>query len=200
MLTLSNHLNDKIQPKNNGLNNSTLNLKRTEQVTLRCRVCNLWNFTTYRGPNQHLKFCSNKPRDPDVDILANQPCSSGTNETNERENSVDVVRQLICGERNGEEVAKVKAEVYEKVLFWKRNLFRLPTGVVEKSCTTIATKLMNGCVNNSPFKNIAFKATRVMPRLLLPTKQNMSWPQENWRDRRIYFLGCGNIKPSKPPQ
>ena len=168
MLTLSNHLNDKIQPKNNGLNNNTFNLKRTEQVTsiLRCRVCNLWNFTTYCGPNQRLKSCSNNPRDPDIDILANQPCSSGTNVTNERENLVDVVRQLLCGERNGEEVAKVKAEVYE-VLFGKRNLFRLPTGVVETSCTTKVTKLMNGCVSNSPFINTAFKATRVMPRLPL---------------------------------
>ena len=36
---------------------------------------------------------------------------------NERENSVDVVRQLLWGERNGEEKGKVKAEVYEKVLF-----------------------------------------------------------------------------------
>ena len=155
-------------------------------------ICEI--FLTYCGPNQHLRSCSNKPRDPDIDILANQPCSSGTNVTNERENSVDVVRQLTCGERNGEEVAQVKAEVYEKVLFWKRNLFRLPTGVVQKSCTTKVTKLMNGCVNNSPFKNIAFKATRVMPRLLLPTKQNMSWPKEKWRDRRIYFIRLRQYK------
>ena len=85
---------------------------------------------------------------------------------NERENSVDVVRQLLWGERNGEEKGKVKAEVYE-VLFYKRNLFRLTNDAVGKSCTTEVAKLMNGCINYSQFKNIAFKAISVIPSLLL---------------------------------
>ena len=87
--------------------------------------------------------------------------------TNKRENSVDEVRQLLWGEQNGEEAAKLKAEVYEKFLFWKRNLFMLPTGAVDRSCTTEVTKLMNGCVNDSPFKNVAFNTICVMLSLFL---------------------------------
>ena len=124
-------------------------------------------FTTYCGLNQHLSSYSNYPRDPDIDILASQPCSLRTNLMNERENSVDVVRQLLWDEQNGEEVAKVKAEVYEKFLLWKRNLFMLPTGAVDRSCTTEVTKLMNGCVNDSPFKNVAFNTICVMLSLFL---------------------------------
>ena len=75
--------------------------------------------------------------------------------TNKRENSVDEVRQLLWGEQNGEEAAKLKAEVYEKFLFWKRNLFMLPTGAVEKSCTT------------APIKKLAFNTICVMLSLLL---------------------------------
>ena len=87
--------------------------------------------------------------------------------TNKRENSVDEVRQLLWGEQNGEEAAKLKAEVYEKFLFWKRNLFMLPTGAVEKSWTTEVTKLVNGCVNPSPIKKLAFNTICVMLSLLL---------------------------------
>ena len=101
MSSLSNHLNDEIQPTNDDLNNNTTSAElTTDQVTFRCNLCNMRSFTTYCGLNQHLRSCIKKSRDTDANILASQPCSSRTNVTNGRENSVDIERRFLWGKRN----------------------------------------------------------------------------------------------------
>ena len=60
-----------------------------------------------------------KPRDSDVNILASHPCSSRTNRTNGKENSVVVVR------------------LYEKIVCWKKSCYMLQTGAVGKSCNAM---------------------------------------------------------------
>ena len=75
MSSLSNHLNGQIQPTNGDLNIGAIILERTDQETLRYNVCNLQNFTTYRGLNQHLRLYLKKPRNSDVNIFASQQCS-----------------------------------------------------------------------------------------------------------------------------
>ena len=57
--------------------------------------------------------------------------------------------------------------VYEKIVYWKKNIFLLPPGHTGKQCIEETTKLMNEWLHDSPSKDIAFKAIMVMPSLLL---------------------------------
>ena len=167
MSSLSNHSNGEIQPRNEE-SNETNNHNRTDQVTFQCTACNLRSFTTYRGLNQHLRSCLKKSRQVSSDISSSQPTTSRPNVTNIRGNNVNGVRRFLWGEKNGDEVAKSIETAYEKIVFWKKNLFMLHTGAAGKKYITELTKLMNSWVNDSPLKNISFKAIHVMPGLLLP--------------------------------
>ena len=139
---------------------------RTDQVTFHCTACNLRSFTTYRGLNQHLRSCLKKSRDAASSIPASQPCPSNLRVTNIGANTVNEVRRFLWGERNGNEVVKLIEDAYEKIVFWKKNIFMLPTGATGKKYTIQLTKFMEGWVNDSPLKDVAFKAIHVMPSLL----------------------------------
>ena len=144
----------------------------------------LQSFFTYRGLNQHLRTCLRKTRD--VIVTESQPASSravndlqSTTESQQRQNVREVVSEeyttIKCGERNLREVSKKIQDGYECIVFWKKNLFMLPTGAAAKKCIAETIKLMNGWTNNSPLKDIAFTAIHVMPSLLLqkPSKTSL---------------------------
>ena len=42
------------------------------------------------------------------------------------------------------------------VVFWKKNLFMLPTGTAAKKYISETTRLMNAWLNDSPLKDLAF--------------------------------------------
>ena len=71
---------------------------------------------------------------------------------------------------------KVPQETYEKIVFWKKSLFMMPTGAFAKSYVTELTKLINRWVNDSKLKNNVFKVIHVMSSLLLlkPSKTSKS--------------------------
>ena len=93
---------------------------------------------------------------------------------NERKNSVDVERRIFWGERNGEEAVKEIEEAYKKIVFWKKDLFMLPTDAVGKNYITEVTKLVNQWVYYLPIKNIAFKAIHAIPRETSKSKDHIN--------------------------
>ena len=68
---------------------------------------------------------------------------------------------------------------YECIVFWKKNLFMLPTGAATKKCITERKNLMIGWTNNSPLENIAFKAMHIMPSLL-PQKTSKAFKAKDY--------------------
>ena len=65
----------------------------------------------------------------------------------------------------------------------------LPTGAAAKKHITETTKLMNGWTNNSPLKDIAFKAIHIRPSLLLQKPSKRSKVKDHlqrWREELIY--------------
>ena len=48
---------------------------------------------------------------------------------------------------------------YEKIVYWKRNLFLHPTGNANKNCIDKMTRLLNGWISENAIKDIAFKTT-----------------------------------------
>ena len=74
--------------------------------------------------------------------------------------------KYIWGKYKDHEFEKNLSQVYETVVFWRKNLFLLPSGKAGRKFTEEVSRLMSECLHDSPLKDIAFKAIMVMPSLL----------------------------------
>ena len=85
--------------------------------------------------------------------------------------------------------------VYERIVFWKRNLFVLPKGNAGEKYIEETTRLFNCWLTNSPLKPISFKAIMVMPSLLLqkPTKTSKAKDHLAALERRLGLWEAGEI-------
>ena len=77
--------------------------------------------------------------------------------------------------------------MYEQIVYGKRNLFLLPSGKAGKQYIYETTKLMNEWLQESPLKDIAFKAIKIMPNLLLqkPSKSSKAKDHLKVLERRL---------------
>ena len=121
-----------------------------------------------------------------------------TTESQQRQNVWEIVSKeytnIKWGGRNLREVSEKFQDAYERIVFWKKNLFMLATGAAAKKYITEATKLMNRWMNNSPCKDIAFTAIHVMPSLLQkPGKTSKAKDHLKALERKIDLWINGNI-------
>ena len=174
-----------------------------ENTYFRWTSCKVWSFFIYRELNQHLRTCLKKTRDvlvadsqPAISKTLNDPQS--TTESQKRQNIREIVSEEYTNtkwkERNLREVSKKIQDAYERIVFWKKNLFMLQTGATAKKYITETTKLMNGWTNNSPFKDITFTAIHVMPSLLLQKLSKTSKAKDHLKalEKRIDLWINGN--------
>ena len=84
---------------------------------------------------------------------------------------------------------------YEKIVYWKKNLFLLPSGQEGKSFIDEISRLMNEWIHESPLKDIAFKAIMVMPGLLLqkPSRKSKSKDHLTSLENRMKPWHAGEI-------
>ena len=128
-----------------------------------CKRC----FRTLRGLNQHHRSCSKstgevkKPPDPPP--------------INESDSGTEQLLYM-WGLHNNAVFERNLNVAYEQIVYWRKNLFMLPTGKFGKRYIVETTRLMNAWVEDSPQQKIAFKAIMVMPSLLLqkPSKNSKS--------------------------
>ena len=91
----------------------------------------------------------------DVIVTDSQPASSraindlqSTTESQQRQNAREIVSEeytnIRWGEQNQHEISKKIQDAYERIIFWEKNLFMLPTSAAAKKYITETTKLMNG--------------------------------------------------------
>ena len=100
------------------------------------------------------------------------------------------------GERDSIFVEAAINEIYEEIVFWRKNLFMLPTGRAGKSFIDEMEKLLNTWVDNTAMKDIALKAIMIMPSLLLqkPSKDSKSRDHLKALERRIELWQAANFK------
>ena len=93
----------------------------------------------------------------------------------------------IGGESKGSDAKIAIGECYEKVVFWKKNLFMLPNGAAGKNFIREATRLLNAWIDDSLIKPICMKAIHIMPALLLqkPFKNSKSKDHSKALERRL---------------
>eukprot|EP00795_Rhopilema_esculentum_P015800 gene15800-7104_t len=85
--------------------------------------------------------------------------------------------------------------IYEEVVFWKRNLFMLPSGKVGKEFVEECSRLVDEWVDDGPLHLIALKAMMIMPSLLLqkPSKKSKSKDHVEKLRKRLDLWKIGNF-------
>ena len=95
--------------------------------------------------------------------------------------------KYIWGKYKDHEFEKNLSQVYETVVFWRKNLFLLPSGKAGRKFVGEVSRLMGEWLLDSPLKDIAFKAIMVMPSLLLQKPSQKSKSKDHLRalERRL---------------
>ena len=137
-------------------------------------LCNR-SFDTQQGLNIQLKRSA-----PELSITAETigtvesiPSISATDSQDDTINQC-AENTFIWGEQSSVQFTQDLNFVYDKVVYWRKNLFRLPSGSAGKDFIREVTRLIKAWTSKSALRPIAWKCVMVMPQLLLqkPSKQS----------------------------
>ena len=134
-------------------------------------------FKTCKGLLIHLHTCNKKVR---YDLQTNELDTVNSTTGNEFRNNVDDVSRMEFdfkwNQVEGKKFFSDLTTVYDRIVYWKKNLFLLPSGHAGKQFVKELTRIINTWTNDSPLRIIAMKAIHVMPALLLqkPSKKSKS--------------------------
>ena len=93
----------------------------------------------------------------------------------------------VWGSHTKDDIFQIINATYEEVVFWRKNLFMLPSGQAGKSFIKEMTKMIEVWNNDGNLKDICLKAAMVMPALLLqkPTFKSKSKEHSACLTRRM---------------
>ena len=124
-----------------------------------CNICGR-GFSTNKGLLLHLNACRRKQGQENQQL----------EENNDQENThwlQDMPRKPVYetfdwNKKPGTTFINELNNAYEKIAYWRKNLFLLPTGAVEKSFINEMTRMINIWVYDTPIKEIVLKDLHVM--------------------------------------
>ena len=179
--------------------------KSTENVYFSCDKCGR-ALKSKSGLTNHLKKCKWKDREickgrGDLQ-LENQPMQpdesahSSTQSNIREQEPVPAEEKFYWGERNGSDFSRDLDVAYEEIVYWRQNLFLVPTGNAGKRFIKEMTRLINSWLDTTAIKPVALKALMVMPALLLqkPSRISKSKDHSLALARRIKSWKKGNIQ------
>ena len=134
-----------------------------------CSSCSSRTFSTYRGLCQHNRHCT-KPLNT-VSISSSQ--SVTVSERADVANVFSPVTSFVWGERNRTLLTADLNKAYEKMVFWRKNLFMLPAGNAGKKCIKEVTRLLNLWTQNRPLRSISLETTHTACVIITKTKQDV---------------------------
>ena len=170
----------------------------------KCTICDR-TFRSNRGlnqhlrSNQHLRTCQSKSKENVSNVI---PATLTAEEDASLSEIIDIESNVSTdrlhykwGNFPDNIFEKNVSIVYEKVVYWKKNMFLLPSGRAGKQYVDETTRLMNEWLHDSPMKDIAFKAIMIMPNLLLqkPSKKSKSKDHLKALERRIELWTSGEL-------
>ena len=133
------------------------------------------NFRSNRRLNQHLRSCKQNIGSEYEPAKERHECiETSTNTTGSTTTSIGPQKSYTWGNYPSHVFEANVSTVYEQIVYWKKNLFLLPLGRHRKQYIDETPKLMNEWLQESPLKDIAFKAVMIMPNLLLQKPSNNS--------------------------
>ena len=149
------------------------------EIQFLCEFCSK-KFKLHSGLKRHQKNWAKRTHEVDIN----------PSETT----SVNISQQYLTsrfkwGNYKEPEFAKMLNTVYDKVVFWRQNIFLLPSGRSGKLYTEETTRLINSWTHNSPLQDVAFKAIMVMSNLLLqkPSRNSKSKDHLEAMERRLHL-------------
>ena len=154
----------------------------------KCSLCEKI-FQTQRGRTSHFNYCRKKH-------VASMVSSSESATISEDVEQPNGARSSVWGLHNKEEVQQIINAIYEEVVFWRRNLFMLPTGKAGKKYIMETTRLINiWNAESVEMKDIALKAVMIMPALLLqkPSFKSKSKHHGECLERRLILWESGDF-------
>ena len=187
-ITASNDMN--LTSQRNTASEARGNINDTN-TTFICNFCKKRSFTSYKGLNIHIRACLKK-----VNAVSTTTSSQPVLTRNEQSEDADSnVPTFKWGDVSGNKFSNDLNFIYDKIVYWKKNLFLLPSGSVGKSFIREMTRLVNSWIKDSPIKDVALKARHVMPALLLqkPSKKSKSKDHTNALERRMNLWTKGEL-------
>ena len=148
--------------------------------TFGCNGCKRY-FKTRIGLTLHQRSCQENARNREQSI------TSTIDVSHDDQNIVVTDTVFKWGDINGKTFTEGVELIYEKVFYWKKNLFLLPTGKSRKLYIDESVKLLNSWVEGTALHNIAFMAIMIVPNLLLqkPSKNSKAKDHLTALERRM---------------
>ena len=84
----------------------------------------------------------------------------------------------MWGHLSGEAFSETIAHCYKKIVHWKRNMFKVPTGKAGNLFVKELTRLIDGYVSDSALQSVALRAAMVLPSLVLQKPSRKSKTKE----------------------
>ena len=102
---------------------------------------------------------------------------------------------FIWGDRDSESFCNELQTVYEEVVHWRKNCFKIPSGNVGKSFVDELSRLYSSFADASALECVALMATVVLPILVLQQPHRRSKPKElvACLERRLRAWKAGNL-------
>ena len=102
---------------------------------------------------------------------------------------------MIWGDHSVEDVSQITCAIYEEIVYWKKNLFKLPSGASGKQYVKEMTRLINiWNEDHRPLSGIALKLVMIMPALLLqkPCRKSTAKQHSEYLNTRLTMWenGC----------
>ena len=139
-----------------------LKLPTKNQPLVKCNTCG--RSFKERGLNIHMRSCE-KNRNDQKHQKSQLPIIQ---QPEQHQQQLLPNRVTIWGDHTSEDVAQIGNAIYEEVVFWKRNIFKLPSGAAGKRYIKETTRLINIWNENSvPLVDSALKFLMIMPSILL---------------------------------
>ena len=127
-----------------------------------CRHCER-TFRSNRSLNQHLRSCKQNIGSKYELAKERHECiETSTNTTGSTTTSSAPRKSYTWGNYPSHVFEVNVSTAYEQIVYWKKNLFLLPSGKAGKQYIDETTKLMNEWFQESPLKDVTFKAIMTM--------------------------------------
>lgn len=160
-----------------------------------CRHCER-TFRSNRGLNQHLRSCKQNTVGENESEKETQENTESSRNTSDSTITSSAAQKFYKWGNYPSHVFETNVSaVYEQIVHWKKNLFLLPSGKAGKQYIDETTRLMNEWLQESPMKDIAFKAIMIMPNLLLqkPSKNSKAKDHLKALERRLQSWTSGDL-------
>ena len=197
---------EKFEPLSQDLDplTQTVSIADMSSYSHTCSGCRR-SFKTARGLGRHKASCtkgksivagsnienSNDAATSEGHLSSQQQQPESSTETGSSQNSDPLTLLFLCYLTT----QKIK-KIYEEIVFWRKNMFDLPSGATGKAFIRELTRLIESWTNSTEICDTALKALMVMPALLLqkPTRKSTAKQHKEYLKKRLDLWSSGNFE------